>query len=205
MYKKMTDNNCNCNFFFLWSSCFFSRIFQNQAQNMTHPPLASRTIENVRAVDIERIIPHATIFVTKESAAGALYFLPLLPCHSSGTLLWSCLLFLRWDFTGNAWPTWIANLLIVIGVETIILMAVATVKMFHHVVLTTKLTLAITIMNPRIIAMMETRQENTPPVTTTIINKMAAAKIRIITITIIANKMSITMTYTMMQSQWRNC
>lgn len=54
---------------------------------MTHPPLAGRTIEKVRAVDIERIIPHATIFVTKESAAGALYFLPLLPCHSSGTLL----------------------------------------------------------------------------------------------------------------------
>lgn len=172
---------------------------------MTHPSLASRTIEKVRAVDIERIIPHATIFVTKESAAGALYFLPLLPCHSSGTLLWSCLLFLRWDFTGNAWPTWIANLQIVIGVETNFLIAVATVKMYRHVVLTTKLTLVITIMNPRIIAMMETRQENTPPVTTTIINKMAAAKIRIITITIIANKMSITMTYTMMQSQWRNC
>lgn len=176
---------------------------------MTHPPLAGRTIEKVRAVDIERIIPHATIFVTKESAAGALYFLPLLPCHSSGTLLWSCLLFLRWDFTGNAWPTWIANLQIVIGVETNFLMAVATVKMYHHVVLTTKLILVITAMNPRIIAMMnvaiamKTRQENTPPVTTTIINKMAAAKIRIITI--IANKMSITMTDTMMQSQWRNC
>lgn len=71
--------------FFSMIELFFSRIFQNQAQNMTHPPLASRTIEKVRAVDIERIIPHATIFVTKES--GALYFLPLLPCHSSGTLL----------------------------------------------------------------------------------------------------------------------
>lgn len=170
---------------------------------MTHPPLVSRTIAKARAVDIERIIPPAIIFVTKES--GALYFLPLLACHSSGTLLWSCLLSLRWDFTDSAWPTWIANLQIVIGVETIILMAVATVKMYHHVVLTTKLTLAITIMKPTITAMMNVAiaMETTPPVTTTIINKMAAAKIRIITI--IANKMSITMTNTMMQSQWRNC
>lgn len=52
---------------------------------MTHPPLVSRTIAKARAVDIERIIPPAIIFVTKES--GALYFLPLLACHSSGTLL----------------------------------------------------------------------------------------------------------------------
>lgn len=80
-------------------------------------------------------------------------------------------------------------------------MAVATIKMHHHVVLATKPTIVITIMKPMITAVMyvaiamETRLSNTLPVTITIILKMSAAKTRILETwkIVIANKMSTTM------------
>lgn len=95
------------------------------------------------------------------------------------------------------------NMQIVIRVEANIFMTVATIRIHRHVVLSTKLTLVITIMNFMITAVMyvaiamETRLSNTLLVTIDIILKMSAAKTRILETwkIVIANKMS-----TMMQS-----